>query len=178
MSIAILRVWPNPSATAILVDKFDDRDDLIRAIHASCFVPGYLKAALTTDWRGLVVVDGGLVDMVPVAPPGVTKVNPFAFHPKLFGGATVRSRSALIKSPPCPRLAWYPHACSVPPCPRLASQCWAAGLGWNRKMCCVTAAAISGNLRQSPEEGWHLVFVSHFTPSPLFWSHPPCLSGP
>jgi hypothetical protein len=72
LTVAVTRVWPHPTHKPILVDAFVDRDDLLRALLASCFVPGYLSHEPAVSFRGYYAVDGGLYDIAPRIPDGIT----------------------------------------------------------------------------------------------------------
>eukprot|EP00040_Diaphanoeca_grandis_P026666 m.149715 g.149715 ORF g.149715 m.149715 type:complete len:293 (-) comp30678_c0_seq1:95-973(-) len=87
LGIAMLRVSPDPCATAMIITNFHNKHDLLSAIYASCFLPLYLEPALTTDFRGMRVTDGGLLDICPVV-EGAIKVSPFPFYPEVNFGET------------------------------------------------------------------------------------------
>lgn len=84
LTVAVTRVWPSPSHRPILIDTFLDRDDLLRALLASCFVPGYLSHEPAVQFRGFYAVDGGIYDIAPRVPGGIT-VCPYWLVGK-FGG--------------------------------------------------------------------------------------------
>ncbi|KAL0796204.1 hypothetical protein Bca101_067581 [Brassica carinata] len=61
--VAITQVSWKPRG--LLVDQFDSKSDLIDAVIASAFVPGYLAPMPATMFRNRVCVDGGLTLFLP-----------------------------------------------------------------------------------------------------------------
>ncbi|CAH8392473.1 unnamed protein product [Eruca vesicaria subsp. sativa] len=61
--VAITQVFWKPRG--ILVDQFDSKSDLINAVIASAFIPGYLAPMPATMFRDRVCVDGGLTLFMP-----------------------------------------------------------------------------------------------------------------
>ncbi|KNC52916.1 uncharacterized protein AMSG_09083 [Thecamonas trahens ATCC 50062] len=63
-----------------MVSEFESRQDVIDALAASCYLPGFSAPALTTTFRGRAAFDGGLIAFQPV--PGcwrrdeVVKISP------------------------------------------------------------------------------------------------------
>ena len=53
----------------VLVSQFSSRDDLISALMTSCHIPLWLDGRLTTDFRGMKHLDGGLTNFIPLPPP-------------------------------------------------------------------------------------------------------------
>ncbi|KAL5789831.1 hypothetical protein ACOSQ2_004719 [Xanthoceras sorbifolium] len=49
----------------LLVDQFDSREDLINAVFASSFIPGYLAPRPATMFRNRLCIDGGLTLFMP-----------------------------------------------------------------------------------------------------------------
>jgi predicted acylesterase/phospholipase RssA len=49
----------------LLVDSFDSKEDLINALHTSCFIPGYLAPRPVTIFRDRICIDGGLTLFMP-----------------------------------------------------------------------------------------------------------------
>ncbi|EDQ91367.1 uncharacterized protein MONBRDRAFT_6535 [Monosiga brevicollis MX1] len=66
-----------------LVSEFFSKDDLIEALIASCYIPGYLDHGFTSMFRGQPHVDGGFKDLVPrlanVLKPGERGVHVLPF---------------------------------------------------------------------------------------------------
>ncbi|KAJ7557319.1 hypothetical protein O6H91_05G121800 [Diphasiastrum complanatum] len=63
MRVAITQVFRSPKG--ILVDHFTSNEDLINAVLASCFIPGFVAARPCTLFRGSFVIDGGLTYFTP-----------------------------------------------------------------------------------------------------------------
>ncbi|KAF3519876.1 hypothetical protein DY000_02060520 [Brassica cretica] len=61
--VAITQVLWKPRG--LLVDQFDSKSDLIDAVIASAFIPGYLAPMPATMFRNRVCVDGGLTLFMP-----------------------------------------------------------------------------------------------------------------
>jgi len=62
------------SVTPVLVNEFESRDDLIRALMTSCHIPFWLDGRLTSEFRGRTHLDGGVTNFIPLPPgdePGV-----------------------------------------------------------------------------------------------------------
>ena len=62
------------SVSPVLVNEFESRDDLIRALMTSCHIPLWLDGRLTSEFRGKVHLDGGVTNFIPLPPgdePGV-----------------------------------------------------------------------------------------------------------
>ncbi|BBN09551.1 hypothetical protein MPTK1_4g20660 [Marchantia polymorpha subsp. ruderalis] len=75
--VAVTQVFRSPKG--LLVDKFDSKEDLINALHTSCFIPGYLAPRPVTLFRNTICVDGGLtLFMPPTAAEKTVKVCPFS----------------------------------------------------------------------------------------------------
>jgi predicted acylesterase/phospholipase RssA len=55
--------------TPVLVSEFESRDDLIEALMTSCHVPLWMDGRLTTEFRGVTHLDGGVTNFIPL-PPG------------------------------------------------------------------------------------------------------------
>lgn len=61
-----------------IVSRFTSREDLIKALLASCFVPVY-AGLKPVEFRGQKWIDGGFTDSLPILPVGRTiTVSPFA----------------------------------------------------------------------------------------------------
>lgn len=67
--VAVTRAWPY--VKPLLISKFSDRDDLIRALMTSCHIPYWLDGKYYTDFRGKPSLDGGLTNFIPLAPSTV-----------------------------------------------------------------------------------------------------------
>ncbi|GAB4816375.1 hypothetical protein N2152v2_003421 [Parachlorella kessleri] len=67
--VAVTQAYPVPRG--LLVSQFEDRDDLISALRASCHIPYYLDGQATTEFRGVPCVDGGLTKFIPLPPQTV-----------------------------------------------------------------------------------------------------------
>ncbi|KAI5067875.1 hypothetical protein GOP47_0016220 [Adiantum capillus-veneris] len=61
--VAVTQVFRSPRA--LLVQHFFSKEDLIDALLASCFVPGYLAPRPVTLYRNRICVDGGLTSFMP-----------------------------------------------------------------------------------------------------------------
>jgi hypothetical protein len=61
--VAVTQVFRQPRG--LLVDSFDSKEDLINALHTSCFIPGYLAPRPVTIFRDRVCIDGGLTLFMP-----------------------------------------------------------------------------------------------------------------
>ncbi|CAI5460018.1 unnamed protein product [Closterium sp. Yama58-4] len=61
--VAITQVFGSPRGW--LVDAFESKEDLINALMASSFVPGYLEPRATTSFRNRTCVDGGISHFIP-----------------------------------------------------------------------------------------------------------------
>jgi hypothetical protein len=62
-TVAVTQVFRQPRG--LLVDSFDSKEDLINALHTSCFIPGYLAPRPVTIFRDRVCIDGGLTLFMP-----------------------------------------------------------------------------------------------------------------
>lgn len=63
-----------PTLKPVLVNEFESRDDLIRALMTSCHIPFWLDGRLTAEFRGMTHLDGGVTNFIPLPPgdePGV-----------------------------------------------------------------------------------------------------------
>ena len=58
------------SPRALLVSDFTSREDLIEALLSSCHIPFWMTGKPTTRFRGGRAVDGGLLNFLPLPPPG------------------------------------------------------------------------------------------------------------
>ncbi|KAL3695257.1 hypothetical protein R1sor_009333 [Riccia sorocarpa] len=75
--VAITQVFRQPRG--LLVDQFDSKEDLINALHTSCFIPGYLAPRPVTVFRNRICVDGGItLFMPPTAAEKTVKVCAFS----------------------------------------------------------------------------------------------------
>ncbi|KAF8105401.1 hypothetical protein N665_0158s0082 [Sinapis alba] len=79
--LAITQVFWKPRG--LLVDQFDSKSDLIDAVIASAFIPGYLAPMPATMFRNRVCVDGGLTLFMPPTAAAKT-VRVCAFPPSNF----------------------------------------------------------------------------------------------
>ncbi|KAF8019467.1 hypothetical protein BT93_G0219 [Corymbia citriodora subsp. variegata] len=61
--IAVTEILPKPSG--LLVDQFDSKEDLINAVLASSFIPGYMAPQLATLFRDRLCIDGALTMFMP-----------------------------------------------------------------------------------------------------------------
>eukprot|EP00850_Spirogloea_muscicola_P012638 SM000082S22880 [mRNA] locus=s82:547550:550678:+ [translate_table: standard] len=61
--VAVTQVFRAPRG--ILVDQFDDKEDLINALLTSCYIPGFLAPAPMTWFRDRYCVDGGISLFMP-----------------------------------------------------------------------------------------------------------------
>eukprot|EP00850_Spirogloea_muscicola_P009427 SM000053S17384 [mRNA] locus=s53:34044:37158:- [translate_table: standard] len=62
-AVAVTQVFRAPRG--ILVDQFDDKEDLINALLTSCYIPGFLAPAPMTWFRDRYCVDGGISLFMP-----------------------------------------------------------------------------------------------------------------
>jgi predicted acylesterase/phospholipase RssA len=53
LTVAVTRLWPQPRLRPIYIQHFEDKDDLISALLASCMVPTYLEASLVARFRNM-----------------------------------------------------------------------------------------------------------------------------
>ncbi|KAL2632363.1 hypothetical protein R1flu_017049 [Riccia fluitans] len=75
--VAVTQVFRQPRG--LLVDQFDSKEDLINALHTSCFIPGYLAPRPVTLFRNRICVDGGItLFMPPTAAEKTIKVCAFS----------------------------------------------------------------------------------------------------
>jgi len=51
---------------AELVSNFESNEEMVEALLASSYIPLYLGPSLATKFRNEIVVDGGLVNAVPI----------------------------------------------------------------------------------------------------------------
>ncbi|GLI64202.1 hypothetical protein VaNZ11_007394 [Volvox africanus] len=62
-TVGVTQLFPRPRTRRI--SSFNSREDLIRALMASCHIPTYFNGELTTSYRGKVTVDGGVTALLP-----------------------------------------------------------------------------------------------------------------
>ncbi|TXG53822.1 hypothetical protein EZV62_019078 [Acer yangbiense] len=67
--VAVTQIFWRPRG--LLVDQFDSKEDLINAVVASSFIPGYLAPRPATMFRNRLCIDGGLTLFMP--PTSATK---------------------------------------------------------------------------------------------------------
>lgn len=58
----------------VCIDKFEGREDFARAIKASCTIPMITSFSLTTKFRNMKAVDGGLSRPIPFKDPKSKKI--------------------------------------------------------------------------------------------------------
>lgn len=86
VTITATRVFPSPSAWPQLISSFEDDDDFINAIIASCYLPAYLSPRPTFRWRGCEWLDGGLKVILPPLPPAERPpIQVSAISPSILG---------------------------------------------------------------------------------------------
>ncbi|CAM6082572.1 unnamed protein product [Calypogeia fissa] len=61
--VAVTQLFRQPRG--MIVDQFDSREDLINALHTSCFIPGYFAPKPATIFRDRVCIDGGFTLFMP-----------------------------------------------------------------------------------------------------------------
>ncbi|XP_039010863.1 patatin-like phospholipase domain-containing protein 4 [Hibiscus syriacus] len=61
--VAVTQILWRPRG--LLVDQFDSKEDLINAVIASSFIPGYLAPRPVTMFRNRLCIDGGLTLFIP-----------------------------------------------------------------------------------------------------------------
>ena len=81
VKVAVSRIWPK-AQSPVLVDHFDNREDLILALKSSCCIPYYLDRSMSVKWREGLYVDGGFVQLVPLVPSYAMVV---VFRPEFLG---------------------------------------------------------------------------------------------
>jgi len=67
INISVLGFPPS----GVLVDKFDEREDLVEALVASASLPGLTGSLGLDKWAGMFAVDGGLTNNVPLFTDGL-----------------------------------------------------------------------------------------------------------
>ncbi|KAL4383099.1 hypothetical protein GQ457_15G027760 [Hibiscus cannabinus] len=80
--VAITQILWRPRG--LLVDQFDSKEDLINAVVASSFIPGYLAPRPATIFRNRLCLDGGLTLFLPPTSASKT-VRVCAFPASRFG---------------------------------------------------------------------------------------------
>lgn len=68
--VAITQVFRSPRA--LLIDQFDSKEDLIDALHTSCFIPGYFAPRLVTRYKNRICIDGGITLFMPPTSADIT----------------------------------------------------------------------------------------------------------
>ncbi|GIL72260.1 hypothetical protein Vretifemale_2630 [Volvox reticuliferus] len=63
VTVSVTQLFPRPHTRRI--SSFNSREDLIRALMASCHIPTYFNGELTTTYRSKVTVDGGVTALLP-----------------------------------------------------------------------------------------------------------------
>lgn len=61
--IAVTQLFRQPRG--LIVDQFESREDLINALHTSCFIPGYFAPKPVTVFRDRACIDGGFTLFMP-----------------------------------------------------------------------------------------------------------------
>ncbi|EFJ51786.1 hypothetical protein VOLCADRAFT_103286 [Volvox carteri f. nagariensis] len=62
-TVSVTHLFPRPRTRR--VSSFASREDLIRALMASCHIPTYFNGDVTTTFRGKRTVDGGVTELLP-----------------------------------------------------------------------------------------------------------------
>ncbi|GAX84111.1 hypothetical protein CEUSTIGMA_g11534.t1 [Chlamydomonas eustigma] len=77
LHVALSRLKPYGKLKPLRVNEFSSREVLIEAIMASCHLPLLSTGKITTTFRGKVVLDGSVTDLIPVpaAPHHVVKIT-------------------------------------------------------------------------------------------------------
>ncbi|GLC38577.1 hypothetical protein PLESTF_001545400 [Pleodorina starrii] len=63
-TVCVTRLFPKPRTQRI--SAFASRSDLISSLMASCHIPSYFNGDVTTTYRGVRSVDGGVTSLMPV----------------------------------------------------------------------------------------------------------------
>lgn len=79
LHITVTQVSPAFVRHPIVVSDYHSNEDLAAAVSSSCYIPLWSNLALSTDFRGTRVIDGGVFSFMP--PIGNVTVTPF---PKLY----------------------------------------------------------------------------------------------
>ena len=76
ISITTLKPFRN-----ILINQFDDVEDLFMAIRASCFLPSFRYRSI--EFRGQRCIDGGFTKNNPKVGTNCLRISPFFFDPRM-----------------------------------------------------------------------------------------------
>mmetsp|Transcript_30363 Transcript_30363/g.49494 ORF Transcript_30363/g.49494 Transcript_30363/m.49494 type:complete len:247 (-) Transcript_30363:211-951(-) len=105
LHIAILPLDPRKMFRAELVSNFESNEEMVEALLASSYIPLYLGPSLATKFRNEIVVDGGLVNAVPIfknsttiCPFPGTGENARKFHPARLIASDVHITPDLLSS--------------------------------------------------------------------------------
>lgn len=70
IQVAITQVFQSPKA--LIIGHFHSKEDLIDALHTSCFIPGYFAPRPVTLYRNRICMDGGITLFMPPTSAEIT----------------------------------------------------------------------------------------------------------